>query len=312
MATVRAEFREEVLVFAADDPIFGAGVCLVPACERSATGGYGLCQGHHLRWTAAGRPDVDSFAATTDPRWHRQQPNMACRVEECRYGSSRGGMCTTHAGRWQRAGRPDLDGWLAGASPATPPAPGGVCRVPPCDLWPEAAGPFCHSHTATWRANGRPEVEEFIERFTAVVPADQIVRLGALSPQLRLEIGYALQCRRDERATKTAPAVVMAVVRFLAEVEVHSLLDRSEADWRASIGRPAPKDPNPRALLAFARRTVEDLAHPDAGRASTAATCGSYDAWVSRATRRCGSTRSVSRGCVTWPSGGCGGGWAPA
>lgn len=262
MATVRAEFREEVLVFLAEDPIFGAGICRVPACDRSATGGYGLCQGHHLRWQAADRPDVDSFAASTDPRWHRQQPNMACRVQQCRYGSSRKGMCATHAQRWQRAGRPDLDIWLRSASPTTPPEPGPVCPVPPCDLWPEAAGPFCRSHTATWRANGRPEVDEFIKRFSAiVVPADQIVRLGALPPQLRLEIAYALQCRRDERATKTAPTVVMAVVRFLAEVQAHSLLERSEHDWRTSIGRPAPADSNPRALLAYARRRVKDLTY---------------------------------------------------
>jgi integrase len=264
MATVRAEFREEVLVFPADDPIFGAGVCMVPVCDRSATGGYGLCQGHHLRWRAAGRPEVGSFAASTDPRWNRQQPNMVCRVEECRYSSSRGGLCVSHAQRWQRAGRPDLDGWLASASPATKPKVGIVCQVPSCDLWPQAAGPLCHAHTATWRANGRPVLEEFIERFTAnVLPADQIVRLSGLPPQLRLEIAYALQCRRDERATKAAPAVVMAVVRFLAEVEAHSLLDRTEADWRTSIGRPAPADNNPRALLVFARRRIEDLAHAD-------------------------------------------------
>jgi integrase len=264
MATVRAEFRDEVLVFAADDPIFGAGVCRVPACDRSATGGYGLCQGHHLRWKTAGRPEVNTFAAATDPRWRLQRPNMVCRVDGCRYGSSRAGMCVTHAQRWHRAGRPDPDGWVASASPAKPSAVGVVCGVPHCDLWPEAAGPFCHSHTATWRANGRPDVEEFIARFTAgVVPADQVVRLDALPPQLRLEIAYALQCRRDERATKTAPAVVMAVVRFLADVGEHSLLDRTEHDWRTSIGRPAPADSNPRALLVYARRRVEDLAHAD-------------------------------------------------
>ena len=67
MAMVRVEFREEVLVFTADDPIFSAGVCLVPACDRSASGGYGLCQGHHLRWNTAGRPDVDSFARLHRP-----------------------------------------------------------------------------------------------------------------------------------------------------------------------------------------------------------------------------------------------------
>lgn len=264
MATVRAEFRDEVLVFAADDPIFGAGVCGVPACDRSATGGYGLCQGHHLRWQAAGRPEVDAFAASTDPRWRRQRPNMACRVDGCRYGSSRGGLCVTHAQRWHRAGRPERDGWLASASSAKPPAAEDGCGVPHCELWPEAAGAFCHSHTATWRANGRPDVEEFAARFTSeAVPADQIVRLNALSPQLRLEIAYALQCRRDERATKTAPPVVMAVVRFLAEAGEHSLLDLTEPEWRTSIGRPAPADSNPRALLVYARCRVEDLAHAD-------------------------------------------------
>lgn len=202
------------------DPIFGAGVCRVPACERSATGGYGLCQGHHLRWNTAGRPDMDSFAAATDPRWGRQQPNMVCRVDGCRYGCSRGGMCLTH-----------------------------------CDLWSEAAGRFCHSHAATWRANGRPDVKMFVGRFSMIeMTADQIVRLDAPPPQLRLELQYALQCRRDERATKSAPAVVMAVVRFLAKVEEHSLLDRTEHAWRASTGRPAP-------FLVYARRRVEDLAH---------------------------------------------------
>ena len=54
--------------------------------------------------------------------------------------------------------------------------------------------------------------------------------------------------------------MVTQVVRFLATCPVTSLLDWTEGTWRQRIGRPAPKDPNPRALLIFAHRQVEDLA----------------------------------------------------
>jgi integrase len=72
-----------------------------------------------------------------------------------------------------------------------------------------------------------------------------------------------VQCRRDEGTSKTFPTVVMQVVRFLATTTVTSLLDQDEDTWRAQIGRPAPKDGTPRALLIDARRKVEDLV--DAG-----------------------------------------------
>ena len=83
MATVRGEFRSDVLEFGADDPVFGTGCCRVAGCERHSRG-QGLCQGHRLRWVHAGRPDLDVFAATTDSRWHRQQPNQRCRVGRLR------------------------------------------------------------------------------------------------------------------------------------------------------------------------------------------------------------------------------------
>jgi hypothetical protein len=38
--------------------------------------------------------------------------------------------------------------------------------------------------------------------------------LEGLAPQLKLEIQYALQRRRDQTTGKVAPAVVMRVVRF--------------------------------------------------------------------------------------------------
>lgn len=259
MATVRAEFRADVLVFDGDDPIFGGSACRIEGCDRSASG-HGLCQGHHQRWAQSGRPDLEGFIASTDPRWRRRRPNMVCCVAECGYGSSRRGMCVLHAQRWERAGRPDRALWLTDPLPVKQPAPGAACLIGHCDLWPHATSSLCHAHHATWTIHGRPDVEQFAQAFTATtVPGDQVVRLDGLPPQLRLEVAYALQCRRDERGTTCPPAVVMQVVRFLAAAGEVSLTGRTEQQWATSIGRPAPRDSNPRALLVFARRRVEDL-----------------------------------------------------
>jgi len=263
LGAVRPEFRADVLVFDAEDPVFGGGACRVVDCRRSARG-HGLCQGHYLRWVGEGRPDLGEFAASTDPRWRRQRPNAGCRVDGCGYGVARDGMCQLHYQRWHRAGRPDLDTWLLDPPTITPSQPGTSCRIDHCDLWRRAALPFCHSHANTWKANGHPELDVFVRGFAEVAPTkNEIIRLDRLGRQLRLEIQYALQCRRDQPSTKTAPAVVMALVKLLAATNAVSLLDRAEDEWRTQIGRPAPKDGGPRALLVYARRQVSDLA--DAG-----------------------------------------------
>jgi integrase len=259
LAAVRPEFRADVLVFAATDPVFGGGACRVGGCPRSARG-HGMCQGHHLRWVTQGRPDLAGFAASTDPCWRRQQPNAVCKVGGCGYGVARAGLCQLHFQRWQRSGRPDLPDWLADPPTVKEPPLGAVCQVGHCQLWPQAALPFCHAHAYTWKANGRPDVAVFVDRFTDSITEEETIRLDRLRPLLRLELQYALQCRNDERAAKTTPAVVMQVVRFLQATAATSLLERDEDTWRAQIGRPAPKDCNPRALLAYARRKVEDLA----------------------------------------------------
>lgn len=87
-AAVRAEYSGARLVVDAADPTYSAGPCRVPGCERLVRG-HGMCAGHHHRWAKAGRPNVDAFAATTDPGWARQRANQTCRVEACGYGSSR-------------------------------------------------------------------------------------------------------------------------------------------------------------------------------------------------------------------------------
>lgn len=255
VGAVRAPFRADVLVFGATDPVFGGAACRVSDCIRTARS-RGLCQGHHLRWVSAGRPDLAAFAASTDPRWCRQQPNACCRVAGCGYGVARERMCQLHAQRWARAGRPDLSGWLRDPLPVKQPAPGAVCAVPGCSLWPQAALPFCHAHANTWRVTGRAPVPDFVARFAAVdVTEDQIIRLDRLGGQLKLEVQYALQRRADQRTTKTPPAVVMQAVRLLATTGAGSLLVAGEQEWAAAMPHS-----NARALLLFARRQVADLA----------------------------------------------------
>jgi integrase len=259
VAALRPEFRADMLSFPATDPVFGGGACRVVACSRSARG-LGLCPGHHQRWADEGRPDLAVFAVTTDPRWRRQQPNRRCRVDGCGYGTCRTGLCQLHFQRWDRGGRPDLQEWLSAPPTVRQPPPGAGCRIEHCDLWPQATGVLCHAHQATWRASGRPDIDELVARFRPVADlADEVIHLAGLASQLRLEIQYALQCRRDDRASKIQPGVVMHVVRHLAAAGASSILQRSEDDWRAELAHHG----SARCFLLYARRHVEDLA--DAG-----------------------------------------------
>jgi integrase len=270
-SAVRAEFRAEVLVFPATDPVFGGGACRVAGCRRAARG-HGLCQGHHLRWAGQGRPGLGTFAATTDPGWERQRPNGRCRAAGCGYGVARRGVCQLHWQRFERSGCSDLQAFLASPLPVKTPPAEVTCRIDCCTLWPQAQLPFCHAHANTWKVNGRPDIDAFAATFAArEVTEDETIRLGALSPRMRLEVQYALQCRAADRATKTLPPVVMRMVRFLAATPTASLLQLSEQQWRAELGRRAPKDTNARSLLIYARRKVDDLF-----------TAGGWDAEFSR------------------------------
>lgn len=262
MATVRPEFRADVLIADTTNPMFGPGPCTVAGCDRAITG-HGLCSGHRQRWVKAGRPDLTVFTTETDPRWRRHQPNMACLVKECGYGSARQGLCQLHAQRWERSGRPDLAAWLAAAPPIKQPPTGSTCRISHCQLWPQATSPFCHSHHNTWRANGRPDIDQFTENFASVpVLALQRIELGSLTPPLKLEMQYALQCRHDERRGKIQPPVVNRVVDLLTRTGATSLTDYEEPAWRQS-GHPALTDTMARAFLTFAIRKVADLAEED-------------------------------------------------
>jgi integrase len=258
MATVRPEFRANELVLDPADPVFGGAICRVASCPRTAWGGRGLCAAHHDRWIADGRPDLDAFVVATSPRWHKQAPLTCCRAPGCKRGVRRQELCTRHGAAWERAGRPDTGEWLASVPATVPPAGQQDCLIGFCDLWAERDIPFCQNHGATWKVNGRPEPGGFSAGYLDddPVPPHERIFLNSLPPQLKLEIQYALQRRRDERAGKAPPYIVMIMARFLAASGAFSLLDLTEQQWRDAFGK---KD-NAIALLAWSRRQVADLA----------------------------------------------------
>jgi integrase len=258
VAAVRPEFRSDVIVIDASNPMFGPGPCAVAGCGRIVLA-RGLCRAHWQRWDKAGRPDLALFVTETKPVWRRYQPNAACRVPGCRYSTARQGICELHAQQWKRSGRTDLTAWLADPPPVRQPPPGVTCEIKHCNLWPQGTMPFCHSHQRTWRDNGRPDVAEFINSFaSAPPPAEQVIKLDSLPPQLRLELQYVLQCRYDERRAKIWPQIVSRVVHLLCQTEVASFTDYPEPSWRQRW-EPELTDPDARAFLRFAVRKVADL-----------------------------------------------------
>ena len=80
---------------------------------------------------------------------------------------------------------------------------------------------------------------------------------GRFPPSLRLEIGYALQCRVDANRTRTTPRSIKPLLDHLVATGAGSLLDRPLADWVAELpGRGI--DP-PRAFLGYAIERLLDL-----------------------------------------------------
>ena len=261
LAAVRPEFRAEELVFSPQDPVFGGKPCLVPGCGRTADGKE-LCKGHRRRWTAAGRPGLQDFAAAAASAWRGKDATLACcAVPGCLYGvGQRKDLCVRHALAWERAGTPELRAWLSGLAASPPDALPAGCLIGGCRLWAEPGTDWCRSHGATWRRRGRPPTARFAADWAgwiAAPGAECRIRLDGLSPQLKLEMQYALQRRNDERTAKAPPVVVMAAVRFLAASGASSLLDLTGQGWRGKLGKTQGKAAT---LLNWFRAQVEDLA----------------------------------------------------
>jgi len=267
-AAVRPEFRADVLVFDPADPVFGRGVCLVDGCGWHVHGG-GMCQGHLRRWHAAGRPDLACLPAAMTAPWngHGPLPSGRCRVAGCGFGVSERGLCARHASGWKRAGRPGSGRWAAGQPAVVMPDPPPACLISYCDVWAQPGSALCRVHAKRWREHGRPGPAEFARSCEAPrrVPGVEQADLTSLPRQLRLELQYALQQRRDDNTATTHPVDIRAVARVLAASGAASLLALDEREWRSRLPAWADKSGQRAALASYARRQVAALAEGPGG-----------------------------------------------
>jgi integrase len=259
MAVVRPEFRVEVLVPAPEDPVLGVPDCAVPGCDYPVSD-HGICNGHRLRWRDRGRPSLAEFLADPGPPLRGRSRLGRCTVAGCRYGTAGKGLCTKHRDRWERDGRPDPIVWAATAAPVADTAEQAECRLSYCDLWAEFSTRLCKSHQVRWRNSAARDLDEFAADCERLGKA--VIDFRGLSPQLKLELQYAVQSRVDAATTRVSPTAVTIAIRYARAADVTSLLDRPQEHWRGVGGerrRGGGKYRRAAAFLAFAHDVVDAL-----------------------------------------------------
>ena len=264
MATVRSEFRVDILVPDQGDPVLGWKSCGVSGCDRPAND-YELCKGHGGRWRKRrDHPDRASFLADPGPPLRGRIELASCTVTGCRYGTSGRGLCGRHRDKWQQAGRPEPGMWVA-AVPAVDPAGHTECRLSFCALWVENdhSQDLCKSHGTRWRGLGFQDIEEFVADCERHGKA--FIDFRGLPPQLKLELQYAIQVRRDEQSVTLPLHVASWAINRAKEVGVSSLLDHSEEQWR-QMARARHRTPGwekfrarNETFLIYARDVIETL-----------------------------------------------------
>jgi integrase len=260
MASVRLEFRVDILVPARGGLVFDTAPCRVRGCVRQPRT-RGLCKGHYYKWKDEGRPDIEAFAAMASPEGLGRKELTVCVVPGCRYGGARRGLCVRHQGFWERAGKPDRAAWLANLVPVHEPDHP-VCALSYCTLWTQGRSPFCVNHRSRWEAVGRPDIDEFTVLCESYGDDRFDFRAFGQRRQLKLELQYALQCRHDQRQIKTHSGIARPVIALAAASGVASLLDWPMQRWVEyfDANHAARHGQNGQlAFLRYAYRCVEDL-----------------------------------------------------
>lgn len=253
---LRPEFAVDVILVDTSDPVMGGPACRIATCERVGVL-TGMCSAHHQRWVAAGRPEIDEWAASAMAcaRWMEEPPK--CAVASCRRAHCEFGLCHSHAARWQQAGRPDQALWIAEGGGGPPLPRSEACRFPGCGLDSEGSAGLCQVHRSRWARNGRPSIDGWL-RACAAAGRDRF-DLRRLPLPMRLEVAYAIQRRVDERRTKTRPDTLRRLLHRLAASGASSLLDRSPEDWGACLGFSSERGSVERRFLLDAIGYLRDL-----------------------------------------------------
>ncbi len=150
---------------------------------------------------------------------------------------------------------PDPDDPVLGKAP---------CAVAACDRlsWGRA---LCASHYDRWWKAGKPDIEQWVATATPLaarrgVRKTQCFDLRPLGPQTRLELAYALQCRKDARGFGPDRPQVARAVKLLAQAGAVSVLERTPEAW-ASLARSwGWRDLSCIAFIRYTHTAVADLA----------------------------------------------------
>jgi len=190
VGAVRPEFRAEVYVPAAHDPV------LTRPCHAGG---------------ALALRTVDG-----------------CAVPGCRRSVHACGLCTPHDMTWCKRGKPEQEPFIREVGPSRAARTG--CLLAGCAFLAVPRGRLCDAHRARWRhqrvRNRELDVEAYVARL-ARARRDRTPRFDprGLERTLRLELRFALQRRHDARGGRLTPRVYHAVVAWARDADVSSLLD---------------------------------------------------------------------------------------
>lgn len=160
--------------------------------------------------------------------------------------------------------RPEFTGDLIRIDPDNPVFARGRCQVSCCDrgAWTRM---LCGTHYGRWSKEGRPDLARFAATTAAVKSASDRIDafdLRRLTPGLRAEVAYSIQCRHDDRAVRLIPMMINRLVDLLVAAQVTSVLEHPLPRWKLLAHQHGLKDTGGRALgqLGYAWRHLHDLA----------------------------------------------------
>lgn len=153
---------------------------------------------------------------------------------------------------------------LIHADPGNPVFARGRCQVTGCErgAWTKM---LCNGHYGRWRNNGRPDVAEYAAT-TGLLKGrsdrTDAFDLRGLPLQVRLEVGYSIQCRHDQRTVRLIPMMINRLVELLTATGVTSLLDHDLPRWTVLAAQHGLVDTGGRAMgqLRYGWRHLRDLA----------------------------------------------------
>jgi integrase len=124
---------------------------------------------------------------------------------------------------------------------------------------------LCASHYDRWSRQGKPGIEAWAAAATPLAGRPGLRKtecfdLRPLSAQARLEVGFALQSRKDARGFGPDRPRVTSAVKLLARAQAVSVLDRSPEGWQQLARSWGWRDLGCIAFIRYAHTLVADLA----------------------------------------------------